>query len=160
MGASLLLALMLALISAAPTNAFYRVENDHGDKARSKPRNNEIERVIRRLNRGDTAVVPRAFEMRRSLDGGGLEDLFIVLGCVATRYPRVFLEEAARQSLSPFELKQIVVALPLDTVDNIARMLDLLRSRAKSLESVTDPPLMVVRDGALAALRAQVERLE
>jgi len=126
----------------------------------SKAAPGELSHLIRRLNKGDSSAVALAFEMRNGLDGGDLEDLTRALGSVVNEYPKLFLQEARKRSLSDHELGQIVAALPLEHVDHIARQLGLLKRRMKSLESVTDPELMAIREMALAALRADVRLLE
>jgi hypothetical protein len=137
-------------------------QNPESKHAAARPGRNDVRRIIRRLYRGDTSVVREAFEIGSSLDAGALlEDLSTALGCVATRHPRLFLEEAKRQALSAVELQQIVVALPVDVVvDNMDLRLKLLRERDRQLASITEPALIGIRDSALAGLRAEIEEVE
>jgi hypothetical protein len=122
-------------------------------EAEVRPDSQQVRALVSRMTQGDRRAVQLAFQCRRMLDGGDLEDVTRSLGSLADTRPRRFLLEAKRSALTDRQLRAIVRMLPQTVIDDDAARRAASTARIQSLLTVKDRDLREVRDAAVAFLR-------
>src|ERR1041385_8148332 len=117
---------LLALLLTACTSASHA------------PTSHDAAQLAAAVERGDLAQADAAVAALPSLDGGDLEDVMRALGSLAAREPAAFLDLMVKHQLPPPRVAAIVRMLPLSTVDDPPRRLQLIRERMDALRGVTD----------------------
>lgn len=104
---------------------------------------------------GDRRVVRKLFSFYPRSDGAVTEDIDTVLGNVARRYPRMFLEELKLSNAG--HGKCTTVGNTLELTDQTDAQLAELRARREALLSVTDSPLRKLRDDCINELDQDIQ---
>jgi len=122
-------------------------------EAEARPDSQQVRALVSRVSHDDVRAVQLAFQCRRMLDGGDLEDVTRSLGSLADTRPRRFLREAKRSAQTDRQLRAIVRMLPQRVVDDDAARHSAAAARIQSLLTVKDRDLRDLRDVAVAFLR-------
>ncbi len=112
-----------------------------------------LQGLIGLIVKGNSLSIDLGLVSRRMLGGGALEDLTRALGSSIDRTPTLFLKQAKARHLTSSEIRSIVKMLPSDVIDSQGRRRQAVASRIASLESVTEPGLVALRDTAITILR-------
>ena len=104
---------------------------------------------------GDRGAVSKLFGFYPRSDGAVTEDIDMILGNVARRHPRLFLEELKRSNAGHGNCT--TVGNTLELTDQTEAQLAELRARRKALLSVTDLPLKKLRDNCISELDEDIQ---
>lgn len=121
-------------------------------KAEVTPTSAEVRALISTIRPGARDAVLRAFDTLTLLDGGDAEDVMRALANLATADPRLLMDALRTKKWPPERIKTLVRMLPLETVDQPAVRLQVVRERLAAIEQVRQAKLADVRAAALAAL--------
>jgi len=104
---------------------------------------------------GDRGVIRKLFGFYSRSDGAVTEDIDTILGNVARRHPRKFLEELKLSDAG--HGKCTTVGNTLELTDQTDAQLAELRARREALLSVTDSPLRKLRDDCIDELDQDIQ---
>jgi hypothetical protein len=117
------------------------------------PTSEEVGWLIASIRPGARQEVRLAFDALHIVDGGDLEDLMRALSSLTATDPRLLLEIIRENNWEAERIKTLVRMLPLDTVDEPAKRVSLIRQRLAAVQGVHDANLSAIRAITVDALQ-------
>lgn len=109
----------------------------------------------KRAEAGDRGEVRKLFGFYPRSDGAVTEDIDLILGNVARRHPRMFLEELKLSDAGRGKCTN--VGNTLELTDQTNEQIAELRARRKALQSVKDSRLRELRDDCIRDLNQDIQ---
>lgn len=125
----------------------------------TRPSSQVVGKLARLVEANNSWAIDIAFSALPALDGGDLEDVVRALGLLTESNPTTFLDFVKQRHLSDYQLRGLLLMLPLDTVDSPHLKIDRIHKRIDSLSAVNHPQLKDVRDEAVQILRQRLTEL-
>lgn len=116
---------------------------------------NDVMALQKSAEAGDRGAVRKLFGFYSRSDGAVTEDIDMILGNVARRHPRLFLEELKRSNAG--HGKCTTVGNTLELTDQTDAQIAELRARRESLLSVGDESLRKLRDDCTRELDEDIQ---
>lgn len=111
------------------------------------------------IRAGNVSAFRAGLLMERCWDGGDLEDFYRSTGIFFQVQPRAFLQIVKEKSIPDSTFESLLTSLPLDTVDDIDRMVTVVDARIDLLAMVNEHSLESVKTKGLCFLKEQKKDL-
>lgn len=110
------------------------------------------EQLFDLIRAGNVSAFRAGLLIEKCWDGGNLEDFYRSAGLFFQAQPRDFLQIAKENAIPDSTLESLVTTLPLDTIDDIDRKIDVVDARINMIAKVDENSLEIVKTKALCFL--------
>lgn len=112
------------------------------------------------IRAGNVSAFLAGLLVERCWDGGDLEDFYRIAGVFFEAQPRAFLQIVKKNAIPDSTFEGLLTSLPLDTVDDIDRMVAVVDARIDLIARVNERSLETVKAKALFFLIDQQKELK
>jgi hypothetical protein len=117
------------------------------------------QKLFKLVSEGNEFAFRAGLLVTRCLDGGELEDFYRSGGIFFDIKPALFLRIVEEECVQRSIMKSMLTMLPLDTVDNIDRAIEVVEIRIAKLDAISGSRYEDIRDAGLSFLEEQKSAL-
>lgn len=123
------------------------------------PSEKQNKRLFKLVGKGNELALRAMLLVSRCLDGGELEDFYRSVGNYFEAQPQLFLQIVKEKAIPDSQIRDFLIMLPLDTVDNLDRQIHIIENRIVLLTNVNENTLQEVKNSGLFFLEKELKSL-